>query len=349
MFLPALFCTENNCNLINKRDNRKQVGQELPKASIGFSPGIANATMVGKNFKALAHFHRLTEYIVQCKHCDKTLSSKHTSSNLTRHLIRNHKLLARTIFAGEEGKMLAELKDELEASVSEDLSMELAEGEGETKSAVRGIMGVKREQQEMERHNHEVEMRNKVIGKNNKLWAHFIRISEFMAKCMHCGKTLSSKHSSSNLMRHIVRRHNNLAKTLNHSHQHLMTPKKEVFGSLERRQAADPLEKVNFDDVDSIIEKVADHLDEEEPFYEYVVDNSDSVVVDRCDETEPAEMQNMIPPDSASLADTTTQLDEKLKAETIYYNEMAELARAKRRLIDLQTKKLLLDMNVVDN
>ncbi|KAH8363237.1 hypothetical protein KR084_007396 [Drosophila pseudotakahashii] len=320
--------------------------------------------MVGKNFKALAHFHRLTEYIVQCKHCDKTLSSKHTSSNLTRHLIRNHKLLARTIFAGEEGKMLAELKDELEASASEDLSMELAEGEGETKSAVRGIMGVKRErereQRELERHSHEAEMRNKVIGKNNKLWAHFIRISEFMAKCMHCGKTLSSKHSSSNLMRHIVRRHNNLAKTLNHSHQHLMTPKKEAssFGSLERRQtASDPLEKVNFDDVDSIIEKVADHLDEEvtsislqEPFYEYVVDNSDhSVVVDRCEETEhePGDMQNLMPADNASLAETTTQLDEKLKAETIYYNEMAELARAKRRLIDLQTKKLLLDMNVV--
>lgn len=57
----------------------------------------------------------------------------------------------------------------------------------------------------------------------------------------------------------------------------------------------------------------------------------------------------MIPQDSASLAESTTQLDEKLKAETIYYNEMAELARAKRRLIDLQTKKLLLDMNVVDN
>ncbi|XP_037717925.1 uncharacterized protein LOC119552163 isoform X2 [Drosophila subpulchrella] len=310
--------------------------------------------MVGKNFKALAHFHRLTEYIVQCKHCDKTLSSKHTSSNLTRHLIRNHKLLARTIFAGEEGKMLAELKDELEAS--EDLSLELAEGEGETKSAVRGIMGGKRdrEQEQMERHSQEAaEMRNKVIGKNNKLWAHFIRISEFMAKCMHCGKTLSSKHSSSNLMRHIVRRHNNLAKSLNHSHQHLMTPKKEAnsFGGLERRQtSADPLEKVNFDDVDSIIEKVADHLDEEEPFYEYVVDNSDnSVVVDRCEETEPADMQNMMPPDNASLAESTTQLDEKLKAETIYYNEMAELARAKRRLIDLQTKKLLLDMNVVDN
>ncbi|KRK04170.1 uncharacterized protein LOC6537987 isoform X2 [Drosophila yakuba] len=304
--------------------------------------------MVGKNFKALAHFHRLTEYIVQCKHCDKTLSSKHTSSNLTRHLIRNHKLLARTIFAGEEGKMLAELKDELEASASEDLSMELTEGEGETKSAVRGIMSVKREQEQMERHSQE-EMRNKVIGKNNKLWAHFIRISEFMAKCMHCGKTLSSKHSSSNLMRHIVRRHTSLAKTLNHSHQHLMTPKKDSYSNLERRQAADPLEKVNFDDVDSIIEKVADHLDEEEPFYEYVVDNSDSVVVDRCEEQEPADMQNMIPPDSASLAESTTQLDEKLKAETIYYNEMAELARAKRRLIDLQTKKLLLDMNVVDN
>ncbi|EDW53424.1 uncharacterized protein LOC6612762 isoform X1 [Drosophila sechellia] len=309
--------------------------------------------MVGKNFKALAHFHRLTEYIVQCKHCDKTLSSKHTSSNLTRHLIRNHKLLARTIFAGEGGKMLAELKDELEASASEDLSMEL--GEGETKSAVRGIMSTKLEQEQMERHSQE-EMRNKVIGKNNKLWAHFIRISEFMAKCMHCGKTLSSKHSSSNLMRHIVRRHTSLAKTLNHSHQHLTTPKKESYASLERRQAADPLEKVNFDDVDSIIEKVADHLEEEvtsislqEPFYEYVVDNSDSVVVDRCEEPEPAEMQNMIPPDSASLAESTTQLDEKLKAETIYYNEMAELARAKRRLIDLQTKKLLLDMNVVDH
>jgi len=88
----------------------------------------------------------------------------------------------------------------------------------------------------------------------------------------------------------------------------------------------------------------------QEPFYEYVVDNSDnSVVVDRCEETEPADMQNMMPPDNASLAESTTQLDEKLKAETIYYNEMAELARAKRRLIDLQTKKLLLDMNVVDN
>jgi len=152
---------------------------------------------------------------------------------------------------------------------AKETEMELAEGEGETKSAVRGIMGVKRdrEQEQMERHSQEAaEMRNKVIGKNNKLWAHFIRISEFMAKCMHCGKTLSSKHSSSNLMRHIVRRHNNLAKSLNHSHQHLMTPKKEAnsFSGLERRQtAADPLEKVNFDDVDSIIEKVADHLDEE--------------------------------------------------------------------------------------
>ncbi|XP_017020346.1 uncharacterized protein [Drosophila kikkawai] len=312
--------------------------------------------MVGKNFKALSHFHRLTEYIVQCKHCDKTLSSKHTSSNLTRHLIRNHKLLARTIFAGEEGKMLAELKDELDASVSEDLSMELQEVEGETKSAVRTIIGGKHEH--LERHSHESEMRNKVIGKNNKLWAHFIRISEFMAKCKHCGKTLSSKHSSSNLMRHIVRRHNNLAKTLNHSHHHLMTPKNEVFAGLERRQLSDPLEKVNFDDVDSIIEKVADHLDDEEPFYEYVVDSSDNAVVDtRQDdpdpepepEPEPGDLHNLMAADTASLAESTTQLEEKLKAETIYYNEMAELARAKRRLIDLQTKKLLLDMNVVDN
>ncbi|KAH8246832.1 hypothetical protein KR032_001232 [Drosophila birchii] len=317
--------------------------------------------MVGKNFKALSHFHRLTEYIVQCKHCDKTLSSKHTSSNLTRHLIRNHKLLARTIFAGEEGKMLAELKEELDASISED--MEFQEGEGETKSAVRTIIGTKHDH--LERHGHESELRNKVIGKNNKLWAHFIRISEFMAKCKHCGKTLSSKHSSSNLMRHIVRRHNNLAKTLNHSHHHLMRgeTKNEVFVGLERRQLSDPLEKVNFDDVDSIIEKVADHLDDEvtsislqEPFYEYVVDSSDNVVVDtRPDdpdpetEPEPVDLHNLIPPDTASLAESTTQLDEKLKAETIYYNEMAELARAKRRLIDLQTKKLLLDMNVVDN
>ncbi|XP_017091931.2 zinc finger BED domain-containing protein 4 isoform X1 [Drosophila bipectinata] len=309
--------------------------------------------MVGKNVKALAHFHRLSEYIVQCKHCDKTLSSKHTSSNLTRHLIRNHKLLARTVFAGEEGKMLAELKDELEASASEDLNMTMNEGEAEAKTAVRTIIGVK---QDLERHSQESEMRNKVIGKNNKLWAHFIRISEFMAKCMHCGKTLSSKHSSSNLMRHIVRRHNNLAKTLNHSHHHLMSPKKDVV-SIERRQlsAADPLEKVNFDDVDSIIEKVADHLDDEvtsislqEPFYEYVVDNSD-VVLERSDDHDQTDVQSILPPDNVSISESTTQLDEKLKAETIYYNEMAELARAKRRLIDLQTKKLLLDMNAEHN
>ncbi|XP_022210933.1 uncharacterized protein LOC111066535 isoform X1 [Drosophila obscura] len=325
--------------------------------------------MVGKNFKALSHFHRLTEYIVQCKHCAKTLSSKHTSSNLTRHLIRNHKLLARQIFAGEEGKMLAELKDELEAaSASEDMHMNMDEGdgdgdgegdcegetgEGETKNAVRTIIGV--QQQQLDRQSQEAEMRNKVIGKNNKLWAHFVRISEFMAKCKHCSKTLSSKHSSSNLMRHIVRRHHNLSKTLDHSHHHLMMPKKEIMCNIERRQMADPLEKVNFDDVDSIIEKVTDHLEDEvtsislqEPFYEYVVDNTEEVGV-KHDYPESSDMHHMVQADSASLSETTTQMDEKLKAETIYFNEMAELARSKRRLIDLQTKKLLLDMNVVEN
>ncbi|XP_033240562.1 uncharacterized protein [Drosophila pseudoobscura] len=308
--------------------------------------------MVGKNFKALSHFHRLTEYIVQCKHCGKTLSSKHTSSNLTRHLIRNHKLLARQIFAGEEGKMLAELKDELEAaaSASEDMHMMddgdgEGDGEGETKSAVRTIMGV---QQQLDRQSQEAEMRNKVIGKNNKLWAHFVRMSEFMAKCKHCGKTLSSKHSSSNLMRHIVRRHPNLSKTLDHSHHHLMVPKKEIVCNIERRQMADPLEKVNFDDVDSIIEKVTDHLEDEEPFYEYVVDNTEDVG-DKHDYPESSDMHHIVRADSASLSETTTQMDEKLKAETIYFNEMAELARSKRRLIDLQTKKLLLDMNVLEN
>ncbi|XP_034127608.1 uncharacterized protein LOC117583421 isoform X4 [Drosophila guanche] len=216
--------------------------------------------MVGKNFKALAQFHRLTEYIVQCKHCDKTLSSKHTSSNLTRHLLRNHKLLARQIFAGEEGKMLAELKDELEAaSANEDIHMNMddldgdgdgdGEGdgevdrEGETKSAVRTIISG---QQQLDRQRHEAEMRNK------------------------------------------------------------------------------------------------------EPFYEYVVDNTVDAG-DKHDYPESSDMHDMVQADSASLSETTTQMDEKLKAETIYFNEMAELARSKRRLIDLQTKKLLLDMNVVDN
>ncbi|XP_034663041.1 histone transcription regulator 3 homolog isoform X4 [Drosophila subobscura] len=218
--------------------------------------------MVGKNFKALAQFHRLTEYIVQCKHCDKTLSSKHTSSNLTRHLLRNHKLLARQIFAGEEGKMLAELKDELEAaSANEDIHMNMddvdgdgdgdgdgegdgeVEREGETKTAVRTIIGG---QQQLDRQRHEAEMRNK------------------------------------------------------------------------------------------------------EPFYEYVVDNTVEAG-DKHDYPESSDMHDLVQAGSASLSETTTQMDEKLKAETIYFNEMAELARSKRRLIDLQTKKLLLDMNVVDN
>lgn len=90
---------------------------------------------------------------------------------------------------------------------------------------------------------------------------------------------------------------------------------------------------------------------EQEPFYEYVVDNSEVMVPRHCDE-EPSNMTNNSieqQGDGNSLADVTTQMDEKLKAETIYYNEMAELARAKRRLIDLQTKKLLLDMNVVES
>lgn len=74
------------------------------------------------------------------------------------------------------------------------------------------------------------------------------------------------------------------------------------------------------------------------------MDNSD-VVIDRSDDQEPTDIQSILPGDNISVSDSTTQLDEKLKAETIYYNEMAELARAKRRLIDLQAKKLLLDMN----
>ncbi|EDW16231.1 uncharacterized protein LOC6574740 isoform X1 [Drosophila mojavensis] len=309
--------------------------------------------MVGRNAKALSHFHRLTEYIVQCKHCDKTLSSKHTSSNLTRHLIRNHKLLARAIFAGDEGKMLAELREELNAPDPEpEVHMDANLGERETKTAVRTIIDnqnqARQEQQQTER--------NKVIGKNNKLWAHFVRISEFMAKCKHCSKTLSSKHSSSNLMRHIIRRHHNLSKNLSYSQHSLISPKKELMQPEDRRQG-DPLEKVDFDDVDSIIEKVTDHMDDEftsvslqEPFYEYVVDNSDVMVSRHC-EDDPSNMAHSMehPGDSNSMGEATTQLDEKLKAETIYYNEMAELARAKRRLIDLQTKKLLMDMDVVES
>ncbi|XP_033245326.1 uncharacterized protein LOC117187224 [Drosophila miranda] len=222
----------------------------------------------------------------------------------------------------------------------------------ETKSAVRTIMSV---QQQLDRQSQEAEMRNKAIGKNNKLWEHFVRMSEFMAKCKHCGKILSSKHSSSNLMRHIVRRHHNLSKTLDHSHHHLMAPKKEIVCNVESRQMADPLEKVNFDDVDSIIEKVTDHLEDEvtsislqEPFYEYVVDNTLDVG-DKHDYPESSDMHHIVRADSASLSETTTKMDEKLKAETIYFNEMAELARSKRRLIDLQAKKLLLDMNVLEN
>ncbi|XP_033245327.1 uncharacterized protein LOC117187225 [Drosophila miranda] len=211
----------------------------------------------------------------------------------------------------------------------------------ETKSAVRTIMSV---QQQLDRQSQEAEMRNKVIGKNNKLWEHFVRMSEFMAKCKHCGKILSFKHLSSNLMRHIVRRHHNLSKTLDH----LMAPKKEIVCNVESRQMADPLEKVNFDDVDSIIEKVTDHLEDEEPFYEYVVDNTLDVG-DKHDYPESSDMHHIVRADSASLSETTTKMDEKLKAETIYFNEMAELARSKRRLIDLQAKKLLLDMNVLEN
>ncbi|XP_034484353.1 uncharacterized protein LOC117789433 isoform X2 [Drosophila innubila] len=308
--------------------------------------------MVGRNAKALSHFHRLTEYIVQCKHCDKTLSSKHTSSNLTRHLIRNHKLLARAIFAGDEGKMLAELREELNAPDPEpepDVELDATMGERETKTAVRTIIDNQHQgtmKQDQQHHHHDT--RNKVIGKNNKLWAHFVRISEFMAKCKHCSKTLSSKHSSSNLMRHIVRRHHNFSKNLSYSQHSLISPKKENIKVEERRQV-DPLEKVDFDDVDSIIEKVTDQMDDEEPFYEYVVDNSEVMVARHCDD-EPSNMTNSMEHqgDGNSLHEGTTQMDEKLKAETIYYNEMAELARAKRRLIDLQTKKLLLDMNVVE-
>ncbi|XP_030371477.1 uncharacterized protein LOC115621823 isoform X3 [Scaptodrosophila lebanonensis] len=261
--------------------------------------------MVGKNWKALAHFHRLTEYLVQCKHCDKTLSSKHTSSNLTRHLIRNHKTLARSVFAGEEGRMLAELKEELHAADDNDMQVEMSVGEGETKNAVRTIMG---SGSGTNSRGQEPEARNKVI----------------------------------------VRRHHIFSKTIGDPQNQ---PKKD---SINIKQQLDPLEKVDFDDVDSIIEKVGDHLEDEvasisfqEPFYEYVVDNTEEVDAKNGSQPPLTEVHPLETVGDAFM-DQTTQLDEKLKAETIYYNEMAELARAKRRLIDLQTKKLLIELNAVD-
>lgn len=156
--------------------------------------------------------------------------------------------------------MLAELREELNAPEPEpDVHMDANLGERETKTAVRTIID---NQNQARQEQHQQTERNKVIGKNNKLWAHFVRISEFMAKCKHCSKTLSSKHSSSNLMRHIIRRHHNLSKNLSYSQHSLISPKKELMQPEDRRQG-DPLEKVDFDDVDSIIEKVTDHMDDE--------------------------------------------------------------------------------------
>lgn len=41
------------------------------------------------------------------------------------------------------------------------------------------------------------------------------------------------------------------------------------------------------------------------------------------------------------------QFKEKLLAETRYFNEMAELARAKRIMIELQSKKLILELETM--
>ncbi|XP_037948982.1 uncharacterized protein LOC119680300 isoform X2 [Teleopsis dalmanni] len=82
----------------------------------------------------------------------------------------------------------------------------------------------------------------------------------------------------------------------------------------------------------------------EDPLCEYHVEES---VIPVSNSTQSSAVTEQIPTNVSS--NTEPHIVEKIKAETRYFNEMAELARAKRNYIELQTKKIKLELRSIFN
>ncbi|XP_054725808.1 uncharacterized protein LOC129235794 [Anastrepha obliqua] len=214
--------------------------------------------------------------------------------------------------------------------------------------------------------------------RNKKIWLYFDRISDCAARCKNCKLNLSCKHTSANLVRHLYYKHHVDASYYGAERTGFLKQKR---GRINQRSnegmqvAATYLPSVttteSFTPVAVIKQEVvplklvrcnrSDEDDEDtRSAHEYQEPNaslsSPSMNIPSTEETnEDINLSNDLHAHNVNVQDAlnvqmcleTPHLKEKLKAETRYYNEMAELARAKRNMIELQSKKIMLEMETM--
>nr|XP_014098410.1 uncharacterized protein LOC106623419 isoform X2 [Bactrocera oleae] len=218
--------------------------------------------------------------------------------------------------------------------------------------------------------------------RNKKIWLYFDRISDYAARCKNCKLNLSCKNTSANLVRHLYYKHHVDASYygaeqtgfLKHKRGRInqrsgvasnvsppyLTPvvtTNDAFDPLEEiKQEVVPLKLVRCDRSDEDV----DGDEDTRSAHEYqgptasmsspsqhtpsTEESNEDISCGYIIDTHHSNEEEAI---SKQLFLDNPHFKEKLKAETRYYNEMAELARAKRIMIELQSKKLMLEMETM--
>ncbi|XP_036324083.1 uncharacterized protein LOC118737591 [Rhagoletis pomonella] len=217
--------------------------------------------------------------------------------------------------------------------------------------------------------------------RNKKIWLYFDRISDYAARCKNCKLNLSCKHTSANLVRHLYYKHHVDASYYGAERTGFLKQKRgrinqrsevglqvasaylppvltatDPFDPLAViKQEVVPLKLVRCNGSDEDAEDHEDACSVHE--YHQVnpplssssqhspsVEINGNIDINNAKRTEEGNVQEAV---NVQMCMENTHLKEKLMAETRYYNEMAELARSKRIMIELQSKKLMLEMETM--
>ncbi|XP_067616569.1 uncharacterized protein [Eurosta solidaginis] len=215
--------------------------------------------------------------------------------------------------------------------------------------------------------------------RNKKIWLYFDKVSDYAARCKNCKLHLSCKHTSANLVRHLYYKHQVDASFYGAERTGFLKQKRVYQRSsagLGVTRTYPPIVALpeSYEQIDVMKEEVIpmklepcnrSHEDYEDrlSLHEYQKSSrSLSSPPHHTNCTEETNEQRCVNEDmrsenitlhdvehaiSGQISVDTSQLEEKLKAETRYYNEMAELARAKRIMVELQSKKLMMEMETM--
>uniref|UniRef100_W8CBF5 BED-type domain-containing protein n=2 Tax=Ceratitis capitata TaxID=7213 RepID=W8CBF5_CERCA len=215
--------------------------------------------------------------------------------------------------------------------------------------------------------------------RNKKIWLYFDRISDYAARCKNCKLNLSCKHTSANLVRHLYYKHHVDASYYGAERTGFLKHKRGRINRSSVNLASSYLQSgTNTNDSLEPLEVIKQEI---VPM-ELVRCNRSDEDADGEDDTHsthdyqrpilpipsPSQISPLAEEDSENINDiydvdaqlvkqpgilntelylNNPQFKEKLLAETRYFNEMAELARAKRIMIELQSKKLILELETM--